>query len=470
MTDCARATRTRHAMPARATAVLTAAVIAFSAGPAWSQGRADRGMPIIRDAEIEQLLRDYTTPILRTAGLGPQNVEVVIIDQKAFNAFVVDGRRIFVNAGALFESTTPNQIIGVLAHESGHIAGGHLSKMRQEIANASTQMILATILGVGAMVAASATGSPGAGQIGMAAVSAPQEIIQRSLLSYVRAQEEQADKAAVKFLTATNQSAKGMYDTFRRFAEQSMFSARYADPYVQTHPMPTERVHALEEIAETSPYWEKKDAPELQARHDLMRAKLAAFLEQPDTVLRRYPMSDTSLPARYARAISAYRFSDVRAAVAQIDGLIKSQPSNPYFYELKGQALLESGKGAEAVAPLRHAVSLAPNARLIRAMLAQALVTTNNSAYADEAIAILSDVLVHEKDLVNGYRNLAAAYGRKGDVAKADLASAQASFATAGFKPARGLAARATTRLPTGSPAWVKADDIATFRPKQIRN
>jgi predicted Zn-dependent protease len=456
-------------MPAaRATAILTAAALALSAGPAWAQPVPGKGLPIIRDAEIEQLLREYTTPLLRAAGLGPQNVQVVIIDQKTFNAFVMDGRRIFVNAGALFESTTPNQIIGVLAHESGHIAGGHLSKMRQEIANASTQMILATILGVGAMVAASAGGVQGAGQVGMAAMSAPQEMIKRSLLSYVRAQEEQADKAAVKFLTATGQSSKGMYETFRRFADQTMFSARFTDPYVQTHPMPTERVQALETIAKTSPYWDKSDPPELQQRHDMVRAKLAGFLEQPDTVVRRYPLSDTSLPARYARAISAYRFSDLRNAVGQIDGLIRTQPNNPYFHELKGQALMESGKGAEAIAPLRQAVSLAPNARLIRSMLAQALVASNNPAHADEAIAILRDVLVHEKELVNGYRHLATAYGRKGDLAQADLASAQASFASGDFKTARELAARAKTRLPTGSPGWVKADDIATYRPKPI--
>jgi predicted Zn-dependent protease len=457
-------------MPAaRATAILTATAIALTAGPAWAQPEPGRGLPIIRDAEIEQLLRDYTTPLLRAAGLGPQNVQVVIINQKTFNAFVMDSRRIFVNAGALFESTTPNQIIGVLAHESGHISGGHLSKMRQEIANASTQMILATILGVGAMVAASAGGVQGAGQVGMAAISAPQEIIRRSLISYIRAQEEQADKAAVKFLTATGQSSKGMYETFRRFADQTMFAARHADPYAQTHPMPTERVQALETIAKTSPYWDKTDPPELQQRHDMMRGKLAGFLERPDTLARRYPLSDTSLPARYARAVSAYRFSDLRNVVAQIDGLIRAQPNNPYFYELKGQALMEGGKGAEAIAPLRQAVALAPKARLIRAMLAQALIAGNNPAHADEAIAILRDVLVHEKDLVNGYRHLATAYGRKGDLAQADLASAQASFASGDFKTARELAARAKTRLPTGSPGWVRADDIATYRPKQIR-
>jgi predicted Zn-dependent protease len=459
-------------MPAaRAVAIVAAVSLAAASAPARAQPRPDNvGIPLIRDAEIEQLLRDYTTPILRAAGLGPQNVQVVIINARAFNAFVMDGRRIFVNSGALFESTTPNQIIGVLAHEAGHIAGGHLAKMRQEMANAQTQLILATVLGVGAMVAGAQTGnSQAASQIGMAALSGPQEMIRRSLLSYVRAQEEQADKAGVKFLTATGQSAKGMFDTFRRFTDQTMFSARGVDPYVQSHPMPAERVRALEEVARTSPYWDKKDSAELQHRHDMMRAKLSGFMDRPDTIARRYPTSDNSLPARYARAISTYRFSDLRSAVAQIDALIATQPNNAYFHELKGQALLESGRGPEAVAPLRRAAALAPHAYLIRALLAQALVSTRDAKHADEAIAILRDVLIHEKELVSGYRELAMAYGQKGDLAQADLASAQASFASGDFKTARELAARAKTRLPTGSPGWVRADDIATYRPKSAK-
>ncbi|HKF99125.1 MAG TPA: M48 family metalloprotease [Xanthobacteraceae bacterium] len=459
-------------MPAaRAVAILTAVGLAAASSPVRAQPRPENvGVPLIRDAEIEQLLRDYTTPILRAAGLGPQNVQVVIINNRAFNAFVMDGRRIFVNSGALFDSTTPNQIIGVLAHESGHIAGGHLAKMRQEMANAQTQMILATVLGLGAVVAGAKTGAgQAASQIGMAALTGPQEMIRRSLLSYVRAQEEQADKAGVKFLAATGQSAKGMYDTFRRFADQTMFTARGVDPYVQSHPMPAERVRALEEVARTSPYWDKKDPSELQLRHDMMRAKLAGFMDRPDTITRRYPTSDASLPARYARAISAYRFSDLRNAIGQIDALIAAQPNNPYFHELKGQALMESGRGAEAVAPLRRAAALAPHAQLIRALLAQALVSTHDAKHADEAIAILRDVLIHEKELVSGYRELAMAYGQKGDLAQADLASAQASFASGDFKTARELAARAKTRLPTGSPGWVKADDIATYRPKSAK-
>ena len=246
----------------------------------------------------------------------------------------MDGRRIFVNAGALMDAQTPNQIIGVLAHETGHIAGGHLSRLRQQLAMAQTQSIIAMLLGVGAMVAAARSG--GVGGNPAAAILGPQEAIRRSLLSYQRAQEEQADRAGVKFLTATGQSAKGMYDTFKRFADQILFAAHYADPYVQSHPMPAERVAALEVLAQDSPYWDKKDPPELQLRHDLMRAKLVGFLDRGDTVARRYPASDTSLPARYARAIATYRHGDLRAAIAQIDALDPGAAEQSLFPRAQG--------------------------------------------------------------------------------------------------------------------------------------
>ena len=427
------------------------------------------GIPLIRDAEIEQLLRDYSQPILRAAGLAQQNIHVAIINERNFNAFVMDGRHIFINSGALMESQTPNQIIGVLAHETGHIAGGHLSRLREQLANAQTQSIIAMLLGIGAMVAGGRSGSSGMGQAGAAVMSGPQEAIMRSLLSYQRAQEEQADRAGVKFLTATGQSAKGMYETFKRFADQNLFTARYTDPYVQSHPMPTERVAALAAVAKTSPYWDKKDSVDLQLRHDLMRAKLSGFMERSDTVARRYPPSDTSLSARYARAISTYRHADLRTAVTQIDSLIQAQPNNPYFHELKGQALLEGGHPAEAIAPLRHAIELAPYPALIQVLLAQALIATNDRKIADEAVAILRVALSHEPEVPNGYTQLAMAYGRKGDLAQADLASAQAAAARGDIKTARELAARAKNRFAVGSPGWVKADDIVGAKPITLR-
>ena len=454
-------------MPAsRLTALLTAVTVVAASGPALGQSAPARGLPLIRDAEIEQLLRDYTRPILRAAGLAQQNVRVVIINARSFNAFVADGRRIFIYSGALMEAETPNQIIGVLAHETGHISGGHLAKMREQLANASTQSIIATVLGVGAMVAAAQSGSgSGSRSAGMAALTAPQEIIRRSLLAYQRAHEEQADRAGVKFLSATGQSAKGMHETFKRLADQMMFTARFVDPYVQSHPMPTERVAALGELAKASPYWDKKDPPELQLRHDLMRAKLYGFIDRPDSVARRYPATDNSLAARYARAISAYRHADLRNAIAQIDGLIQAQPDNPYFHELKGQALLESGQASAAIAPLRRAVQLAPNPALIQVMLGQALIATNDPKLADEAVTLLRSALAREPESPEGYTQLAMAFGRKGDLAQADLASAQAAAARGDMRTARDLAARAKTRFPVGTPGWVKADDILASKP-----
>ena len=446
---------------ARLVALVTATALAGAGAPAHAQ--KDKGPPIVRDAEIEQLLREYTQPILHTAGLAKQNVQVIIINDRSFNAFVADGRRIFVNGGALMESETPNQIIGVLAHETGHIAGGHLARMREAIASATTQSVIAMLLGAGALVAAGRSGAD-LGQAGAAAIAGPTMAIQNTMIGYMRAQEEQADRAALKFLTATGQSPKGMYETFKRMADQVLYQVRYINPYLQTHPLPSERVAALEGMAKSSPYWDHKDSPALQARHDLMRAKLYGFIERPDRVARRYPPSDTSLAARYARAISAYRFSDPRVALGQIEALIQAQPQNPYFYELKGQALLEAGKPAEAIAPLRHAAQFAPNPALIQIMLGQALVATHNRAYVDEAIPLLQAAVLREPDSPDAYGQLAMAYGQKNDLAHADLASAQAAFMRGDIKTAREIATRAKTRFPVGSPGWVRADDLASLK------
>ena len=454
--------KARRRTPAsRLVALATAGALVTQSLPARAQ---DHGLPLIRDAEIEQLLRDYTQPILHAAGLSKQNIQVVIINDKSFNAFVADGRRIFVNSGALMQAHTPNEVIGVLAHESGHIAGGHLARMREQMANASTESLVAMLLGIGAMVAGARSGGAG-GDIGMAALTLPQGIIQSTMLAYIRTQEEQADRAGVKFLTATGQSPKGMYDTFKRLGDELLFQSRYIDPYLQTHPMPKERVAALEELVKTSPYWDKKDSAELQFRHDMMRAKLYGYLDRSEISGNRYPASDQSLPARYARAIAAARFSGARAALGQIDALIEAQPQNPYFHELKGQTLLEGGKPAEAIAPLRRAAQLAPNPALIEIMLGQALVESNDAARLNEAVSVLESSLSREPESPEGFNQLAMAYGRKGDLAHADLSSAQSALLRGDMKAARMLAARAKDRFPVGSPGWVKADDISNKDP-----
>jgi predicted Zn-dependent protease len=466
----ARPARAIRSLLRRAT-TLSALASLLAAQMPVAPARAQQGpkINVIRDAEIEELLRDYTRPILKAAGLGPQNIEVVIINDRSFNAFVADGRRIFINYGALYEATTPNQVIGVLAHESGHIAGGHLARMREQIASAQTAAIVAMLLAAGGIVAGATTGrGSNIGEAAPALLIGPQEVIRRTLLSYQRSQEEAADRAAVSFLTATGQSPKGMLETFQRIYDQTLFLSRRIDPYLMSHPLPRERIASLENLARASPYFDKQDSPQLQFRHDMMRAKLVGFSDRPELVLRRYPPSNTTLPARYARAISAYRFANVRDALAQIDALIAEQPNNPYFHELKGQALLESSRAREAIPPLRRAVALSNGSPLIRMMLGQALVQSGDKAAAEEAITELRIALQKEPNAPLGHRELAIAFSRKGDQPNADLSAAQASFNEGDFKTARQLAARAQRAFPTGSPGWLRADDIVNFKPPKI--
>ena len=449
----------------QATATLVACGLVAAGCPAPAAAQSSRGLPVIRDAEIESLLRDYMTPIFRASGVGAGVVEITIVNSREFNAFVADGRRIFVNAGTLMDAKTPNEVIGVLAHETGHIAGGHLARMRQQIDNMQTMAIAAMLLGAGAVGAAMVGGSRSAGDAALGAVMGPQEVIRRSLLSYQRTQEEAADRAAVSYLNKTKQSAKGMLVTFKRFADQIAFSRRFIDPYAQSHPMPQDRIENLEALAEKSPYYNTTDSPALQARHDMMRAKLFGFIDTPDGVGRRYPPSDQSLPARYARAIATYRSAPLQGAIAQIDGLIAAQPQNPYFHELKGQAYLENGKPKQAIPELRQAVALAPGAPLIRTMLGQALNTGGDSK---TALSELTRATAVDTKNAAGYRELAQAYARQNKLPEADLATAQAAFAEGDYGTARQIAERAKKGLKPGTPNWLKADDLATYKPQKM--
>ena len=450
----------------RVAAMLTAFSIALS-GLHVEPARA-QGMPIIRDAEIETLLRDYMSPIFRAAGIKEGVVEITLINSREFNAFVADGRRIFVNVGTLMDARTPNEVIGVLAHETGHITGGHLARLRQRLDQAQTLAIVAMLLGLGGAAAAMATNSGGAGNSGgavMGAAMAPQEIIRRTLLSYQRGEEQAADRAAVDFLNRSGQSAKGMLTTFQRFENQIAFSKRFIDPYAQSHPMPAERITSLRTLAEKSGNFDKLDPPALQARHDLMRAKLFGFVDTAQGVGRRYPATDNSLPARYARAIASYRSQALDGAIAQIDGLIREQPANPYFRELKGQAYLENGKPGLAVPELKRAVALAPRATLIRNMLGQALNQSGAKGGGETAIAELTRAVATDARNADGYRQLAIALAKKNRLPEADLATAQAAFLEGDFGTARQIARRAKIGLKQGTPNWLKADDIETFTP-----
>lgn len=447
---------------------LLAAALALTSVSVPRDAAAQGNLPLIRDTEIESLIRDYSLPVFQAAGISRSNIQIYLLNSQDFNAFVADGRRMFINVGSLMQTETPNQIIGVIAHEAGHIAGGHLARMREQLSATRATAIIGVLLGAAAAAAAGAAGGgTAAGGAGQATILGGQQIAQRNFLAYRRTEETAADRAAVNYLNATGQSAKGMIDVFSRFADQALFSSRFVDPYIQSHPIPNSRIATLEDVVKRSPYYDRLDPPALQLRHDMMRAKLRGFLKSPRAVFLRYPKSDTSMPARYARAIARFRTANVRAAIRDIDALIKSQPNNPYFWELKGQALLESGKPKQAIRPLRQAVSLKPNAGLIRILLGQALVASNDKGNIAEAVKFLRRGLELEPEASGGYRQLAIAYGRTGQDANAALASANGYLNEGAIKLAKLQATRAKSFFKRGSPGWLQADDILNIREKK---
>ena len=420
-------------------------------------------LPLVRDAEIESLMRIYTRSIFRAAGLKDGAVKVYLVNQTGINAFVAGGQRIFINTGLLAQAKVPNEVIGVFAHETGHIAGGHLARMGQQMDKLSSQAIIGMLIGAAAVVGGAATGQSGGAQAGMGVLFGSGGLAQRSLLAYARAQESAADQAAVKLLNGTGQSGRGMLELFQKLASQTMGSLKMVNPYVLTHPMPFERIRNLESAVKQSPYYGKTDAPDLVLRHKLMQAKLAGFLNAPQTVYRQYPKSDRGLPARYARAIAAFRMGDLKNALPEINSLIESQPNYAYFWELKGQALLESGRGRDAIVPLQKASKLSNGNGLIDVMLAQALLEEGGKAGAQAALKVLKSAQRTESDMPRLYAEMAIAHARLNSIPMADLATAEAALLRGDKELAGKKAKSAAAKLKHGSPEWLRANDILNF-------
>jgi predicted Zn-dependent protease len=450
------------------------AVLATGLAAALATSTSADAAGLIRDAETETLIRSYAKPIFTAAGLGSQGIKIHIVNDRAFNAFVVDGHNMFMHAGTLMNAKSPNQVIGVIAHESGHITGGHLARLRTQVSRAKSAALMLQLLGLAAMAGGALAGSGDIGQAGMGAAFGGTDAAMRTLLAYRQNEESSADQAAMTFLNATKQSGRGMLETFE-FMQDKLKGIQGINPYLMTHPLPQARIQQLQEIVKSSPYYERTDSPELQFKHDLVKAKLFGFLDQPEIVFNRYPESDQSLPAIYARAIATYRRSGVQAAMPLIDALIAAQPTWPYFYEIKGQFLFESGNPSAAIAPLREAARLGPNEPLIGIMLGQALVGTGSTKYVDEAISTLRTSLAREETSSMGYRQLAAAYARKAEtvsatqakrqyMAQAALASAEAYFYEGQLRLAKQQAKRARDGFIDGTPNWLRADDILAFQ------
>lgn len=418
----------------------------------WTQQAAAQSL--IRDAETERFIRVISEPVFVAAGLNPQAVDTYLINASSINAFVTGGQNVFMHTGTLQQANTPNEIIGVMAHETGHITGGHLSSRREAFESASAPAIVGYLLGVGAIAL-------GAGDVGLALITGGQTVAQRGLLAYTRTQEASADQAALDFLERTGQSGQGLVSFFDKLADQEALSTRSQDPYIRTHPLSRDRISALQNRVDKSPFRNVKDPEEWQEMLDLVQGKLHGFLDRPQVTFRRFPESDQSAPARYARAIAYYKIPNTERAIAEMDALIADYPDNPYFQEFKGQALFESGRAAEAVQPYEAADRILPNQPLIMVGLGRALLGTGDPANTTRAREILERATQLERDYPTAFRLLAQAYADEGNQSMAALSTAEQNLAAGRLPEAKQWASRAQRELPEGSPAWQRADDIS---------
>ena len=430
----------------RLLASATAAALALAvAGPASAQSA-------IRDTEIEGIIREWADPVFVGMGLDPNQVEVLLINDNSLNAFAVRGRIMGLNTGLIMRTKTPNELLGVMAHEAGHIKNRHL--LRDGASNAGMQPFIMT-MALGALAALA--GEPGAGAMLMAN---SQYFGTLGALRYMQSQEGEADISGARALEAAGESGRGLVEFFENMRSQEVFSDARRYPYFRSHPLSGQRIEALRRPVEAAPHYSHRDSPERMAEHALILAKMHAFMDPPNQTLRTYLSTDASYPARYARAIAWYRDGQTDKAVAAVDALLVERPNDPYLWELRGQILFEDGKPADAISAHERAVQLKPDAPLLRINLAHALIETNDPANLDRAIDELKRAVAREDDNTLAWRLLSQAYGTQGKEGEARLASAEYYFAAGDNAQATQFALRARNMLDRNSIEWRRAVDI----------
>ncbi len=428
---------------------------ALMARPALAQS-------VLRDAETEAFFRDLAKPLAEAGGLDPRSVQVLLIGDPSLNAFVTGGQNVFFHSGMIVEADNVNQIQGVLAHELGHITGGHNVRFSEGTKAATSISLLSLLLGAAAIAA-------GAGDAGMAAMAAGQSAAMGKFLAYSRTQESAADMAGADFLAKAGISGRGSIDFFKKLENQEYrYGYRQRDEYGSTHPLSTQRITVLEEVYRKSPAWDRPIDPVLERRFERIKAKLVGFVSEPARTFQLYPETDTSEPARYARAYAWHKSAFMDKANAEVDALLKNAPNDPYYLELKGQILLESGKVRDAIPPLRQAVRLAPDQPLIAALLGHALISTEDKADAEEAKNILKAAVARDNSNPFAWYQLGIAYERDGDEPRAALATAERYNLEGAPQMALPNARRAMAGLKTGTPDWLRAQDIVMVSEAEV--
>ncbi len=417
---------------------------------------------ILRDSETELLFRDLSKPIIEASGLQPSNVKIVLINDPEINAFVAGGQIVYVHTGLIAATDDVNQLQGVIAHELGHVVGGHVLRIYDGAGTATKITILSMVLAVAAAAA-------GAGDAAMGVMAAGQQAAMGSFLSFSRAQESSADLAGATYLGKSGISGKGSLEFFKKLQNQEYRLAVYAkDSYDRTHPLSGERIAALEQVYRATPAWNKPTDPALEARFQRVKAKLLGYIN-PKRATIVYPESDQGIPAHYARAYAYHLGAYPDKAAAEADALLARNPEDPFFLELKGQILLEGGKPAAAIAPLREAVKFAPDQPMIAVMLGHALIATDDAKNYDEAKQVLKSAVNRDNDNPFAWYQLGIVYDREGDRARASLATAERNNLVGETKLALAAARSAMMGLPSGTSDYLRAQDIAMVSETELK-
>ena len=427
--------------------------------PAYAQG-----ISLLRDTETEEMLRSYEAPLAKAAGLDP-SPRVWLVGGNEINAFATygdGGENIFIFSGILLWLRSPNEMIGVMAHETGHISAGHLSRGSYGMKKAMIPMLLSMVVGLGAMIA-------GAGEVGMAIMGIGQAYAMGQMAAFTRVQESTADQIAAKLLLATHQSPMGMYHTFQRFADEEAMSAYKIDKFAVDHPSGQDRVFDLNDMVDASPYREVQDSPEALHTFQMVQAKLAGYVLPVKDALIRYPESNNSEPARYARAMAYLRQPNLQKALASANSLIAEEPNNPYFYEVRGQIYMSMAKPVQAIPDYQKSVSLRPGAPQLRLALATSQLATEDPALAAPALANLKAANLVENDDVFTWYETAQAYSMLNNEPMANLATAELWYNAGDCKKALVFATRARGKLPQGGVDWQHANDILGATTAQIK-
>jgi len=437
-----------------AVVLVVTGIVVTAPSSAEAQGRRQPPFRLIRDAEIERTIRAYAAPVFGAAGLSADEVKVYLINDERLNAFVAGGQNIFLNTGLLIRAEDAGQVIGVVAHEAGHIAGGHLVRLRAAIREAQIKQVIAFILGAGAAIAAQDA------RAGAATISLGSKIAEGTFLKYTRAHERAADQFAVTAMDRAGISSRGMLKFMEIIESQELLISARQDPYVRTHPITSERIEFIRAHIARSRVSDRPLPPRFVELHARLRAKLVGFINPADEVFRIYKPTDNSLASRYARSIARHRNAETGKAIALIDGLIKERPNDAYFHELKGQISFESGRIPEAVISYRKAVQLAPEEPLIRVGLGQALIAVGSQPAMQEALRNLRVAVRSDDSYPLAWRLLGITYGKLGRIGEASWALAEYGYLIGDRRQVWGNIGRAEKLLKRGSPAWLRIQDI----------